>query len=68
MIAFTSSGIKLAKCIFLVKFGEAHKFEDDRLNFMDTKTVVVNKELYAFKDGNPVSAFKFNIAHFNSTD
>ena len=33
---------------------------------MSTKTVVVMKELYAFKAGSPVSAYK--ITHVNSTD
>ena len=44
--------------------GEARKFDDDRLNFRRTKTVVVNKELYAFVEGR-VSSYK--IAHYTSS-
>ena len=46
--------------------GEAKKLEDDRFDFNYTKTVVVKKDLYAFKEGSPVSAYK--IADFTSTD
>ena len=69
MIAFTIPwGIKFNKSIILLDgvTGEAKKFEDDRFNFKGTMTVVVLNELYAFKNGNPVSAYK--IADFTSTD
>ena len=42
------------------------KIRDDILNFVGTKTVLVKKELYAFKWGNPVSAYK--IADFTSLE
>ena len=42
--------------------GEASKFEDDRLDFTFTKTVIVKLDLYGFRDGSPVKAFK--IAYF----
>ena len=60
---------KHAKCIYFVKDGEAQKFVDDRLNFEWTKTVVVNKDLYAFTEAGGreiVSAHK--IAHYTSTE
>ena len=68
MIAFTFFAGKLAKSIMLLDgvSGEARTFEDDRLNFSGTYTVVVNKELYAFKEGDPVSSYK--IVHYTSTD
>ena len=69
MIAFTfpTSG-KFAKSIMLLDrvTGEVKKFEDDRLDFENTSTVVVRKELFAFKRGSPVSAYK--IADFSSND
>ena len=34
--------------------GEVSRFEDDRLNFHETFTVVVKSELYAFNTGRPV--------------
>ena len=46
--------------------GEALQLEDDRFNFTWTWTVKVEKDLYAFKRGWPVSAYK--IADFTSTD
>ena len=69
MLAFTfSSGKKLTGCIMHVKErgGEPQLLEDDRLDFKDTKTVLVKNELYVFKEGCPVSAYK--IAYFTSTD
>ena len=38
--------------------GEAVKFDDNRLDFNHTSTVVVKKDLYAFKPGYPVEAYK----------
>ena len=46
--------------------GEVQTFEDRRFDFRDTKTVVVTNELYAFKEGLEVSAYK--IANFFSND
>ena len=45
MIAFTFPMGKLLKCIMLLNgwTGEVQKFEDARLSFMDTRTVVVEK-------------------------
>ena len=70
MIAFTFPiymSKELDKCIILLDgmTGEVQKFENDRLDFANTHTVVVEKKLYAFKYGNPVSAYK--IADFTST-
>ena len=66
MIAFTLPGGKYAKCILLLKDGEALRIDDNRLDFSSNKTVVVKKDLYAFKEGSPVSAYK--IADFTSTN
>ena len=52
MFVFTFPvSLKLSKCIMLVKgmSGEPQKFQDNRLDFKDTKTVLVKKELFAFK-------------------
>ena len=46
--------------------GEVKKFDNDRLDFTDTHTVVVKNQLYAFKYRFPVSIYK--IVDFNSTD
>ena len=40
--------------------------EDDRFDFYDTCTVVLLNELYAFKEGSPVRAYK--IADFTSSE
>ena len=40
-------------------------FEDDCLDFTNRKTVLVNKDLYTFKEGKPVSTYK--IANFTSS-
>jgi len=69
MIAFTfNMDRKLTKSIMLLDgvSGEAQKFEDDRFDFNNTLTVVVKKDLYAFKDEEDVSAYK--IADFSSND
>ena len=66
MIAFTLPGGKYAKCILLLKDGEALRIDDNRLDFSSNKTVVVKKDLYAFKEGSPVSAYK--IADFTSSE
>ena len=69
MSAFTiADSDYFSKCILLVNDigGEPQKFEDDRLDFSDTKTVLVNKELYVFTGGKPVSVYK--VAHFNSSE
>ena len=69
MIAFTCPyGRALTKSIMLLDCvtGEALKLEGHHFDFTNTKTVLVNKELYTFKEGNPVSAYK--IAAFTSTD
>ena len=39
--------------------GEAQQIEDMRLDFKDTKTVLVRKNLYAFKEGFPVYSSKY---------
>ena len=39
--------------------GEAKQLVDQRLDFKDTRTVLVKKALYAFKDGSPVSVYKY---------
>ena len=44
--------------------GEGHQIEDKRQDFEDTRSVLVNKVLYVFKFGSPVSAYK--IAEFTS--
>ena len=46
--------------------GEGKTYEDDGLDFTDTRSVVVLNELYAFKYGDHVSAYK--ISDFTSTD
>jgi len=68
MIAFTYPWGKLVKSIMLLDgvSGEALQLEDDRFKFKYTLTVVVKKDLYAFKFASPVSAYK--IADFTSTD
>ena len=43
----------------------AHIFIDKRLDFSNTRTVFVKKELYAFKFGSPVLVYK--LADFTST-
>ena len=68
MIAFTYPWGKLVKSIMLLDgvSGEALQLEDDRFKFKYTLTVVVKKDLYAFKFASPVSAYK--IADFTSMD
>ena len=70
MFAFTFAiGSKLTKSIMLLDEmmgGEPQKYQDDRLDFKETKTVVVKKDLYAFKYGSPVTAYK--IAFFTRTE
>ena len=68
MIAFTFPEGKLVNSIMLLDCvtGEAVKIENDRFDFRNTKTVVVKKDLYAFKTGSPVSAYK--IADFFTKD
>ena len=69
MIAFTFHAVgELVKSIMLMDgvTGEVRKFEDDRFDFDDTRTVFVLKELYAFKWGSPVTAYK--IANFTSSE
>ena len=68
MIAFTFQERRFKKSIFLLNSvtGEAKKFRDDRFDFKATRTVVVKNELYAFKEGCPVSVYK--IANFTSND
>lgn len=39
--------------------GEQRKFKDNRMNFYMTQTVLVNRDLYVFKFGSPVSACKY---------
>ena len=46
--------------------GEAVNYKDESLDFDCTKTVVVSNELYVFREGSPVSAYK--IAKFTSTN
>ena len=46
--------------------GEAKRFQHDRLDFNGTRTVVVGTKLYAFKNDDPVSAYK--IADFTSSE
>ena len=62
MFAFTFQfGNRLTNCIMLLNEigGEPQKFEDERLEFTLKTTVLVGKELYAFKYGNPVSVEKY---------
>ena len=68
MIAFTFPLGKLVKSIMLLDgvTGEVRMIEDDRFDFTLTRTVVVLNELYAFKAGSPVSAYK--IADFTSSE
>ena len=68
MIALMFSVGKFVKSIMLLDgvTGEVKTFEDDRFDFEITSTVVVLNELYAFKDGSPVTAYK--IAAFTSDD
>ena len=69
MIAFTIPGGKHAKSIMLLNgMTEAQKFEHHSFNFTDTKTVVVKNELYVFKNGHPVTAYKIARHNFTSTD
>ena len=68
MIAFTfPSGRQFNKSIFLLKrwTGEVQRFEDERLDFTDTRTVLVKNKLYVFAYGSPVSVY--SIADFTST-
>ena len=46
--------------------GEPQTFDHASLDFSATKTVAVKKDLYAFKDGSPVSAYK--ISNIPSND
>ena len=64
MLAFTyPKGDKLTKSIILVSISNYYRrggalsfaVEDERFDFTNTKTVVVNNQLYAFKAGSPVS-------------
>ena len=68
MIAFTFPiGRALTKCIFVLnKKGEAQNFKVNCVDFKDTRTVLVGKELYIFKFGSPVSSYK--IADFNNAE
>ena len=70
MIAFTyPRRKKLVKSIIMLNgiTGEAQKFEDESFNFKNTKkTVVVKKDLYAFKEASSMSVYK--IANFTSSD
>ena len=68
MIAFTFHMTKFAKSIMLLDrvTGEAKRFQHDRFDFTDSRTVVVLNELYAFKAGRAASAYK--IANFFSND
>ena len=68
MIALTYPNGKIKKNIMLLDGvnGEVKTFEDERFDFTDTRKVVVKKELYAFKYGCSVSAYK--ISDFPSTD
>ena len=68
MIAFTSLSNYLPNSIIYLdeNTGEAKIFKDERLDFKHTPTVVVKKELYMFKYGRPVSAYK--VADFTSTE
>ena len=68
MIAFTFPFGKFKKSIMLLDgvTGEAQMFKDRRFDFKDTLTVVVKNQLYAFKHGSPVSAYK--IANFFSNE
>ena len=69
IIAFTfPTGFKLTKCIMLLNGvgGEPQKLDHQSLDFNSTKTVVVKKELFAFKGGSPVSVYK--IANFTYND
>ena len=50
MIEFKSSIMFLRETA-----GEAQRIDDDRQDFFWTQTVLVRKELYAFKFGSPVS-------------
>ena len=68
-IVFTFSlGAKLTKCIIVLNemVGEAQKIEHTLLDFTGTLTVLVQKVLYAFKQGGPVSAYK--LANFTSSE
>ena len=55
---FTYSGsVKFAHIVMRLDevTGEGVQVEDQRLDFEDTRSVMVNKDLYVFKDGAPVS-------------
>ena len=39
--------------------GESRQLNDPRLDLANTRSVLVNKELYTFKFGSPVSACKY---------
>ena len=61
---------KLTKSIMLLDgvSGEAQKFEDDRFDFNNTLTVVVKKDLYAFKDEEDCPLSVYKIADFTSSE
>ena len=46
--------------------GEGEKFEDPRLDFKGTRSVMVNKDLLVFRKGAPVSAYK--LTDFNDAE
>ena len=63
MMIFTITNYtKFANCIIIMSemSGEPQKFEDDRLDFYNTKTVLVKNQLYVFKFGRPVSVYKIS--------
>ena len=73
MIAFTfPSSRNLSNCIMLLEniAGEevTRKFMDHRLNFTDTQTVVVNKEMYAFARKYEGSVLVYKLSNFTSAE
>ena len=38
---------------------EGRLYKDPRLDFKDTRSLLINNELYTLKDGNPVTAYKY---------
>ena len=52
---------KFARTAFLFdqSTGEVRRFEDEIFDFRATRSVQVKKELFVFKEGSPVTAYKY---------
>ena len=67
---FTLTWEKFAQTIILFdEFtgkGQKRSYEDQRIDFINSKSVLVKKDLFTFKDGSPVKAYKYT--NFTNTE